>query len=341
MKMRIKLLIAFIVLSSLLPVFGQKDFNNYINLIRSSKSGEAGIRFKTDSKGDFVFYTDNTDQSPLEIRAYNLNGEDDGTPRISIPQVNKNLYLALSGGRVGIGTNNTQRLFHLKSSTESPYMLLERSARNLETGLEFRTGDSRDFIFYVDNTSESAFEMRAEGLSGEEDGAARLTMPRSNKNLYLALSGGNVGIGTSSVNGYKLAVNGSMLTHNISVGNNSNILNINASTISFSGDDKTVIESDQIKTVKIVLSVGSFPDYVFDADYNLMPLNKVDEFIKENKHLPNMPSEKEVVTNGMSVGEINVKLVEKIEELTLYILQQEKKINRLIEKVDMLELQKN
>jgi hypothetical protein len=183
--------------------------------------------------------------------------------------------------------------------------------------------------------------MRAEGLSGEEDGAARLTMPRSNKNLYLALSGGNVGIGTSSVNGYKLAVNGSMLTHNISVGNNSNILNINASTISFSGDDKTVIESDQIKTGKIVLSVGSFPDYVFDADYNLMPLNKVDEFIKENKHLPNMPSEKEIVTNGMSVGEINVKLVEKIEELTLYILQQEKKINRLIEKVDLLELQKN
>gem|GEM_PF-2984224 len=335
--MRIKLLIAFIVLSSLLPVFGQKDFNNYINLIRSSKSGEAGIRFKTDSKGDFVFYTDDTDQSPLEIRAYNLNGEDDGTPRISIPQINKNLYFALSGGRVGIGTKSTQRLLHLKSSTESPYILLERSARSLESGLEFRTGSSRDFIFYVDNTSESAFEMRAEGLSGETDGAARLTMPRSNKNLYLALSGGNVGIGTSSVNGYKLAVNGSMLTHNISVGNNSNILNISASTISFSGDNKTVIESGQIKTGKVVLSVGSFPDYVFDVNYELMPLCKVGEFIKEHKHLPNMPSESEVIENGMSVGEINTKLVEKVEELTLYILQQDKKINKLIEKVEILE----
>ncbi len=90
---------------------------------------------------------------------------------------------------------------------------------------------------------------------------------------------------------------------------------------------KTVLGANQIKTGKVILDVGSFPDYVFANDYKLMSLTDVERFISTNKHLPNMPSEAEVIENGMSIGEINTKLVEKIEELTLYTIQQEKRIN--------------
>jgi hypothetical protein len=109
------------------------------------------------------------------------------------------------------------------------------------------------------------------------------------------------------------------------------LLQIKGSEINFfdryERKQKTVLGANQIKTGKVILDVGSFPDYVFANDYKLMSLTDVEKFISINKHLPNMPSEAEVVENGMSVGEINTKLVEKIEELTLYTIQQEKRIN--------------
>lgn len=104
----------------------------------------------------------------------------------------------------------------------------------------------------------------------------------------------------------------------------------------------TFTESVKAKTInasKVVLNVGSFPDYVFDKNYNLMPLKQVKAFINSNKRLPNMPSEAEVIDNGMSVGELNVKLVEKIEELTLYILEQEDRINDLAKELHALKTQ--
>ncbi|WP_299107552.1 hypothetical protein [uncultured Tenacibaculum sp.] len=79
----------------------------------------------------------------------------------------------------------------------------------------------------------------------------------------------------------------------------------------------------------VVLNVGSFPDYVFSKNYRLMPLKEVATYIKEHKHLPNMPSEKEVVVNGMNLKQINTVLVEKVEELTLHSISQEEKIEQL------------
>ncbi|WP_431165003.1 hypothetical protein [Tenacibaculum halocynthiae] len=87
---------------------------------------------------------------------------------------------------------------------------------------------------------------------------------------------------------------------------------------------------------KVILSVGSFPDYVFSKSYNLMPLNEVNSFIKKYKHLPNMKSEKEVVKEGMELKEITLKLVEKVEELTLYTIQQQQLIENLQTKLTTL-----
>ncbi len=88
---------------------------------------------------------------------------------------------------------------------------------------------------------------------------------------------------------------------------------------------------------QIRLNITTFPDYVFKKAYNLMPLEKLATFIETYKHLPNMPSEKEVLTHGMNVGFINTILVEKVEELTLYTIAQNRKLKLLEERLNELE----
>ncbi len=75
-----------------------------------------------------------------------------------------------------------------------------------------------------------------------------------------------------------------------------------------------------------VATLTGWADYVFDEDYELKSLHEVETFIKKHKHLPGVPSEKEVVESGLDMAAMNAKLLEKIEELTLYIIEQDKKI---------------
>ena len=67
-------------------------------------------------------------------------------------------------------------------------------------------------------------------------------------------------------------------------------------------------------------------DFVFKADYNLKPLKDVETFINKNNHLEGIPSEKEVTENGVSVGEMQAKLLQKLEETTLYLIKMEKRM---------------
>jgi hypothetical protein len=77
-------------------------------------------------------------------------------------------------------------------------------------------------------------------------------------------------------------------------------------------------------SVRVALS-SAWADFVFDDSYTLMPLDKLGGFIQNHKHLPGIPSAAEVAVNGIELGEMNSKLLQKIEELTLYTLQQQKK----------------
>lgn len=77
---------------------------------------------------------------------------------------------------------------------------------------------------------------------------------------------------------------------------------------------------------------NQWSDKVFDKTYKLMSLQEVSKFISENKHLPNVPSAQEVVKNGISIDEMVSKLLEKVEELTLYAIQQQKEIEELKKK---------
>ena len=106
-----------------------------------------------------------------------------------------------------------------------------------------------------------------------------------------------VGIGTTDTKGYMLAIDG-----------------------------KAIAEE-----IKVQLSENwAFPDYVFEKDYELRDLARVEDYIEKNGHLPDIPSAEEVKENdGIDIGEMNLKLLRKIEELTLYLIDQNKEIQKL------------
>ncbi len=110
---------------------------------------------------------------------------------------------------------------------------------------------------------------------------------------------GNIGIGTTTP-GSKLAVNGKI----------------------------------HAKEVKIDLS--GWPDYVFEETYDLPTLTELEQHIQEKGHLPNIPSATVVEKEGILLGEMNAKLLEKIEELTLYLIEQNKKTEQLQKEVELL-----
>jgi hypothetical protein len=111
---------------------------------------------------------------------------------------------------------------------------------------------------------------------------------------------GNVGIGTTSPQ-YLLSVNGAIGAKDV-----------------------------------IVTNTG-WSDYVFRPDYRLQPLSEVSAYIQQNHHLPDIPTEAEVKEKGVSVGDMQAKLLAKVEELTLHLIQQEKENRDLRERMARLE----
>jgi len=74
---------------------------------------------------------------------------------------------------------------------------------------------------------------------------------------------------------------------------------------------------------------GEWPDYVFSDDYELLSLDELSSYIRENRRLPEIPSAAEVYENGVNLLEINKLLLKKMEEMTLYILDLQNQINEL------------
>jgi len=97
---------------------------------------------------------------------------------------------------------------------------------------------------------------------------------------------GNTGIGTTDIQGYKLAVAGPMIA----------------------------------ESVRVKLQ-NTWPDYVFDPEHQLLSLSQLETYVSKNKHLPDVPSADQVAKDGIDLADMNGKLLKKIEELTLYIIQ--------------------
>lgn len=100
-------------------------------------------------------------------------------------------------------------------------------------------------------------------------------------------------------------------------------------TLSAAPAEELLLVNGTIHAKEVKVQLDGLADYVFDANYNLKPLNEVEQYIKMNKHLAEMPSASEVSKNGLSMGEMQNKLLQKVEELTLYVIEQQKQIVEL------------
>jgi hypothetical protein len=98
----------------------------------------------------------------------------------------------------------------------------------------------------------------------------------------------------------------------------------------------TVAGDMQSRKVKVSINVGA--DFVFEEDYDLKKLDELQKYIQQHKHLPEIPSAKEMETKGIELGEMSIKLLQKIEELTLYMIELKKENEKI--KEQMVEQQK-
>ena len=84
-----------------------------------------------------------------------------------------------------------------------------------------------------------------------------------------------------------------------------------------------------MRAKEVVVETTGWSDYVFADDYQLKPLSEVEQHIKSARHLPGIPSAAEVAEKGIGLGEMQSRLLAKIEELTLHQIEQEKRMNAL------------
>ena len=486
--------------------------SSYIDIDKANSISEAGIQFRTANIVDFFMFTDNADNSALKIQANGLSGEGDNTPRIMIPKDNKNLYLALSGGSVGIGTtapgysldvagdirSNWVRLnsqyglysqsyglylrpistLFWQSRSDNGIQICNRSGsvkgslyhdNSQNFGLQDKNGywairintDNDEIAFTVDNNErikiDDSGDLRVlNSGSGIKfpDGTKQTTAytgggtsvwDRSGSNI--SYSSGNVGIGTPANTTSKLKVR----SHNMSIGQeivvtsdtevyglkvntshtsawengdvygiysevassrnfantyagyffnksdpeyesfgiialsdygtgiksigkNQGIYGYSAGGTGVFAESSTGIAlktkgSSQFNNGQVAMSKGTtvsyapgytlsveggiisdkvtvklrsewWPDYVFSLGYKLPTLIEIENFINQNGHLPGMPAASDVQEEGIDLGEMNAKLLQKLEEQTLYIIEMNKQLGELKNQLEELKTKK-
>jgi hypothetical protein len=162
----------------------------------------------------------------------------------------------------------------------------------------YKPSSQTQFLIGNSNTSSGGYTSLAMGTSADVNGYSFIQSTKSSGSAFgdivMNQYGGNVGIGTTSPN-QKLTVNGTIYG----------------------------------KEVKVDLNVPG-PDYVFEKDYKLPSLEEIKSYIDQHKHLPEVPSAKEMKQNGINLSEMNMILLKKVEELTLHIISQnDKSINEI------------
>lgn len=189
---------------------------------------------------------------------------------------------------------------------------------NLRTGHHFSA--LANYATFKSKTADNFYTIRSIPTINQEEGAtgnvygfyhnptltslkgSHIAFQNTTGDVYFGTTSGNVGIGTTNPQA-KLAVKGTLLA----------------------------------QRVRVSVNAAEWPDYVFDSSYKLLPLPELEAFIQQNSHLPEIPSAATVGKEGLDLGDNQQLLLKKIEELTLYVIEQNKELKAQNERIKTLE----
>ena len=230
------------------------------------------------------------------------------------------------GGRAVIGVRHSDQNYYSGHVYIAPYMYNGSSYfYNTDTlvvdgagvGIGTRTPEGNLHVYDAEEEAEIVLQTSATGDGG---GRGIIGVRHSDQNYY----SGQVFIAP-----YK-ATGGSP---SYAYDTNMLVVDPNGVGIGTSNPQSELAVNGTITAKEIQVTTTGWADYVFHEDYELMSLDSISEFIKKNGHLPNIPSEKEALEDGINVSEMTVKLLEKVEELTLHVIALNKENKVLGEKL--------
>ncbi|MFZ1530428.1 MAG: hypothetical protein WAT19_16860 [Ferruginibacter sp.] len=228
--------------------------------------------------------------------------QDDNSQNQYEDQWENNLLLNKFGGNVGIGTSDPSHArLEINGSVGATVALF--GANMFGVGIAANNPEI-GFNYYYNGGTKTI----------KAGYGANFGMSPGNGDIYLGnFSGNQSGIDHGPISGYQYCM---LIKQNGNVG------------IGTTNPTYKLSVNGNIRSKEVVVESG-WADYVFNEEYKLKSLEEVEAFIRANKHLPNIPSAAEIEKNGLQLGDTQKKMMEKIEELTLYVIELKKEIEIL------------
>lgn len=296
--------------------------------IKADSSGEgedADIMLEPTASGKYAAIYFKTKDNYIRLR--NVAGLDFNAPR----------YNFLTG-KVGIGiVSDPQATLHIKANSgENANIMLQTTDNTKDAAIIFRNtsntisvGSNNLMNFaatsYSFTTGKVGIGTKTPSCKLEVAGSAKTTsLQTGTLNVTGDVSFGNLAGNTTKI--VTVGTDGKLNAKSgLFIADNGNV-RIGSGT----GNPSKALEvNGTIRSKEVIVEVANWSDFVFDNNYNLMSLKETERFIKQNGHLPNVPSAAEVEKDGVQLGEMNAILLQKVEELMLYVIELEKKIDSL------------
>lgn len=268
-----------------------------------------------------------TAQNTVPSEKFHVNGS-----------VRSNRFNAINGDFASIGSTDVE-FYTGASSTDGSGGALQVTIKSTNgfMGIGTASASITDRLHVTGNTRTSGNFLSDAGIFNVQHASNNFRLQTNGtERLTVLSSSGNVGIGIPSP-AYKLDVSGVVNATGYRVGATEvGIWPVASSNLSYTAGMvsigttatpagyKLAVGGKIVAEELIVKLQANWPDYVFESDFQLMPLREVEGYVKLNKHLPGVPTAADVKENGVAVGEMNAVLLKKIEELTLYVIELKK-----------------